>query len=120
VGREKVIELMRRADLFCFPTVSSEGFPKAVIEAMACGLPVITTKISSLPQLIGNRCGVLLDEPTPSIIANAVRQCWINKEKYQSMSEQAKSTARRYSLESWRDLIGRELSSAWGQLRSNA
>jgi glycosyltransferase involved in cell wall biosynthesis len=119
VSHEKVIELMQQADLFCFPTVSSEGFPKAVIEAMACGLPVITTNISSLPQLIGNGCGVLLDEPTPSIMANAVRQCWMNKEMYQSMSEQAMLTARRYSLENWRDVIGRELSAAWGQLRSN-
>lgn len=119
VSHEKVMGLMRRADLFCFPTVSSEGFPKAAIEAMACGLPVITTKVSSLPQLLGNGCGILLDEPTPSIMANAVRQCWTNKEKYQGMSEQAMLTARRYSLENWRDLIGRELNAAWGQLRSD-
>lgn len=120
VNHEGVIGLMRRADLFCFPTISSEGFPKAVVEAMACGLPVITTKISSLPQLIGSGCGVLLDEPTPSIMANAVRQCLINKGKYQRMSEQAMITAKQYSLEKWRDVIGRELSATWGQLRSNA
>jgi glycosyltransferase involved in cell wall biosynthesis len=111
---------MRQADLFCFPTVSSEGFPKVVIEAMACGLPVITTKISSLPQLIGSRCGVLIDKATPLILANAVRQCLIDQEKYQRMSEQAAITAKQYSLEKWREVIGRELSATWGQLRSNA
>ena len=120
VSHEEVIGLMRQADLFCFPTVSSEGFPKAVIEAMACGLPVITTKTSSLPQLIGSGCGVLIDEATPLIMANAVRQCLIDKEKYRRMSEQATITAKQYSLEKWRDAIGRELSATWGQLRSNA
>jgi glycosyltransferase involved in cell wall biosynthesis len=119
VNREEVIRLMRRADLFCFPTVSSEGFPKAVVEAMACGLPVITTRISSLPQLIGNECGVLIDQVTPLSMVNAVRQCLADKEKYQRMSEQAMIAARQYSLERWRDAIGRELSATWGQLRSN-
>jgi glycosyltransferase involved in cell wall biosynthesis len=119
VNHEMVIRLMRRADLFCFPTVSSEGFPKAVLEAMACGLPIITTKISSLPQLIGSGCGVILDEPTPSIMANAVRRCLIDKEKYQRMSEKAMIIAKQYSLEKWRDIIEHELSATWGQLRSN-
>jgi len=120
VNHEDVIRLLRQADLFCFPTISSEGFPKAVVEAMACGLPVITTKISALPQLIGNGCGVLLDKATPPIMANAVRQCLTDKEKYQGMSEQAMIKAKQYSLEKWRDVIGRELGATWGQLRSNA
>jgi len=120
VDHEKVIRLMQEADLFCFPTVSSEGFPKAVVEAMACGLPVITTNISSLPQLIGSGCGVLIDKATPLIMANAIRQCLMDKEKYQRMSKQAMITAKQYSLEKWRDAIGRELSATWGQLRSNA
>ncbi len=119
VGHENVIELMRQADLFCFPTTSSEGFPKAALEAMACGLPVITTKVSALPQLVGNGCGVLLDEATPQAIAEAIRRCLNEKEKYQTMSRQAVSAARQYSLEKWRDIIGWELTTAWGQLRSD-
>jgi glycosyltransferase involved in cell wall biosynthesis len=120
VGHEKVILLLQQAHLFCFPTTSSEGFPKAVIEALACGLPVVTTKVSALPQLVGNECGVLLDEVTPPAVADAVRKCLTDKVRYRTMSEQAISTARQYSLESWRDTIGRELQAAWGRLRTDA
>lgn len=119
VNHQRVIELMQRADLFCFPTTSSEGFPKAALEALACGLPAVTTRVSALPQLVGHGAGVLLDEVAPQAVAEAVRQCLSDREAYQRMSRQAVETARRYSLESWRDKIGQSLTSAWGALRSN-
>jgi len=55
-------ELYRSADMLLSPTVR-EGLPLAVMEAMACGLPVIATNCSSLPELIedgegGFLCGL--------------------------------------------------------------
>ncbi len=44
-------QVYRGADILLFPTVR-EGLPLAVIEAMACGLPVVATDCSSLPELI--------------------------------------------------------------------
>jgi glycosyltransferase involved in cell wall biosynthesis len=44
-------ELYRQADLLLFPTVR-EGFGLAAAEAMACGLPVVATDCSSLPELV--------------------------------------------------------------------
>lgn len=44
-------EVYQSADILLFPTVR-EGLPLAVIEAMACGLPVVATNCSSLPELI--------------------------------------------------------------------
>ncbi len=44
-------KLYQQADILLFPTVR-EGLPLAVLEAMACGLPVVTTNCSSLPELI--------------------------------------------------------------------
>ena len=41
-GREQVYEALRAADVFVFPTLS-EGFSKALLEAMAAALPVVTT-----------------------------------------------------------------------------
>src|ERR1041385_1356006 len=113
VNHDAVIRQFQCADLFCFPTVSSEGFPKVVLEALACGLPVITTKVSVLPQLIGRGCGVLLDGATPVAVAGAVRALLSNEEQYHAMSARAIETAARYSLERWRDTIGDLLRASW-------
>ena len=114
VDHRKVMDLLMGADLFCFPT-GSEGFPKAVVEAMACGLPVITTKVSVLPRLVAG-CGVLLDEVTPEDLAKAIGRCLSDPPQYREMSAQAMSTARQYTLERWRETLRGYLSAAWGEL----
>jgi glycosyltransferase involved in cell wall biosynthesis len=114
VGHEGVIGLLKQADLFCYPTRASEGFPKVVLEALACGLPVVTTRVSVLPELIGKGgAGVLLDEVTPTVFAQAVVDVLSNHKCYQEMSAQALTTAQPYSLEGWRDTIGAHLRAAW-------
>jgi glycosyltransferase involved in cell wall biosynthesis len=120
VNHESVISLLRQADLFCYPTVASEGFPKVVHEALACGLPVVTTRVSVLPELIGTECGILLDDTNPATVAKAVKSVIQDVERYHAMSAQAGKTARKFSLEQWRDVIGDHLRAAWGPLRSDA
>ncbi|MCM3874272.1 MAG: glycosyltransferase [Pyrinomonadaceae bacterium] len=114
VDHPSILRLLKQADLFCYPT-ASEGFPKVVLEALACGLPVVTTRVSVLPHLIKNGCGVLLVEPTSRAIAEAVREVLTDNERYHLMSTRAIETARQYSLESWRDTIGDSLRDAWGE-----
>jgi glycosyltransferase involved in cell wall biosynthesis len=112
VRRSEVINLMQKAHVFCFPT-ASEGFPKAVLEALACGLPVVSTPVSVLPQLIAGGNGLLIEAATAGNIAAAVAKICSDKENYRKMSECAIATARRYSLENWRDEIGDNLRRAW-------
>jgi glycosyltransferase involved in cell wall biosynthesis len=50
--------LMRRCDCFVFPS-RNEGFGLAVVEAMACGAPVVSSSAGSLPEVVGEG-GVLL------------------------------------------------------------
>jgi glycosyltransferase involved in cell wall biosynthesis len=113
VPQRRVVALMRRAHVFCFPTEASEGFPKVVLEALAGGLPVITTKVSVLPQLVGENCGVLLNEATAENLAAAVEKICGDARIYRRMSESAIAAARQFSLENWRDFIGETLRQSW-------
>jgi glycosyltransferase involved in cell wall biosynthesis len=62
VGQDEALELYRDADLFCLPSLS-EGMPAVLIEAMACGLPVVTTRIDAIPELVSDGANGLLVEP---------------------------------------------------------
>jgi len=58
------------ADLFVFPSLY-EGFGLPVLEAMACGTPVVTSHVSSLPEIAGN-AALLIDPHDVDNIANAI------------------------------------------------
>lgn len=115
VAHSQVVQLIKNADLFCFPSTSSEGFPKAVVEALASGLPVVTTRVSVLPQLIGRGCGVLLDEVSHRSVAEAVEKVLSSPAQYEALSRCALDTARLYTLEGWGEQIGQWCETAWGR-----
>ena len=113
VEQLRVLDLLMQADLFCYPTSASEGFPKVVLEALASGLPVITTRVSVLPQLMHSGCGIILDDADPTLLARAVAEVCSSRTTYERMSARALETARDYTLERWRDEIGAALRRGW-------
>jgi glycosyltransferase involved in cell wall biosynthesis len=118
MSHERLLELLRQADLFCLPADETEGFRQAVHEALACGLPVVATQGSIGPMLMGQGCGVILQESTPEAFATAVSDCLSDYARYRAMSLAALRKARRYSLERWREIIRERLEQAWGPLQS--
>ncbi|MFC1819075.1 glycosyltransferase [Thermodesulfobacteriota bacterium] len=65
VGYKKLIELFHSTDVFLHPSVTDdngdmEGIPNAICEAMATGMPVISTRHSGIPELIDHRVSGLL------------------------------------------------------------
>src|SRR5205823_10885118 len=66
-------QLLREADLFCFPTYyENENQPVNLIEAMAFGLPILTTRWRSLPELFPADYPGLVDVCAPEQIANVM------------------------------------------------
>jgi len=58
----KIPDLLNASDILILPTYN-EGLPNVVIEAMACSLPVITTRVGGIPELIKNgKTGILIDK----------------------------------------------------------
>ena len=115
VDHAGVLKLLKETHLYCLPTMG-ESFGKSVIEALGCGLPVVTTRVSVFPRMIGNRCGVVLEQRTPEQLASAIRHCLSDRDRYQKMSAEAIAVAQHYSLERWRNTIRAMLDEAWGPL----
>ncbi len=61
VPDERLACLLRRAEMLVFPSIY-EGFGLPPLEAMACGVPVITSRRSSLPEVVGE-AALLLEDP---------------------------------------------------------
>lgn len=73
-GKQKDV-LLREADLFCFPTYyQNENQPVNLIEAMAYGLPILTTRWRSIPELFPDNYPGLVNVHAPEQIAKAILQ----------------------------------------------
>lgn len=77
-GREAMLQLYRESDLFACPSVRAsdgdmDGIPTVLMEAMAAGLPVLTTGLSGIPDLVEDGITGLVCEPTPAAIAARIR-----------------------------------------------
>lgn len=55
VDQEDMSHIYNGADLFVYPSLY-EGFGLPVLEAMSCGIPVITSNVSALPEVAGDSC----------------------------------------------------------------
>lgn len=71
VTGERKDSLLRAADVFCFPTFyANENQPVSLLEAMAFGLPVLTTRWRSLPEILPAGYPGLVDIRSPEQIAD--------------------------------------------------
>ncbi|HZE73092.1 MAG TPA: glycosyltransferase family 4 protein [Pyrinomonadaceae bacterium] len=83
VSREELAQIMRRCHVHVFPTLI-DGFGRNIIEAMASGLPVITTANCAGPDLIEDGVtGFLV--PIRDVDAISEKLAWINDHPYEAI-----------------------------------
>ncbi|MCE5340423.1 MAG: glycosyltransferase [Planctomycetaceae bacterium] len=84
---------MQSSDVLILPS-HTEGMPNVVMEAMSCGVPVVTTSVGGLPQAIGDCKGAILVEPREiKSLAAAVLKVFEDNNTYQEMSLMARKRA---------------------------
>lgn len=91
--REKMSEVLLRATIFCLPSYR-EGMPKVVLEAMACGLPCITTEAPGCQDAVrhGDN-GLLVPVKDASALADAMMRLLQNPEECRRMGERGRERA---------------------------
>ncbi len=72
VPLEETVRFYRAADAFVYPSLS-ETFGLPILEAMACGCPVVTSNVSAMPETAGG-AAVLCDPTDPASIARAIEE----------------------------------------------
>jgi glycosyltransferase involved in cell wall biosynthesis len=92
---EDLVVLLSNATMFIWPSLH-EGFGLPVLEAMACGCPVITSNRSSLPEVV-NGAGVLVNPYNVSEIANAIKMVSENELLRLSMIAKGFKRAKEFS-----------------------
>jgi len=90
--QQKVMELMKTASMLIIPSVWYECFPMTVVEALACGLPVIASNIGSLASIIDHgRTGLRFDPGNADDLARKVIWLLDNPDEGARMRRNARS-----------------------------
>lgn len=96
VPEDEVVSLMNGAKAFVFPSLY-EGFGLPILEAMACGCPVVTSSISSLPEVVGE-AGVLVNPYSVEDIARGIGQVLeFSEEQRQNTIERGLKQAKKFT-----------------------
>jgi len=94
IPEEEKATLLSAATVFAFPSVY-EGFGLPVVEAMACGTPVLTANSSSLPEVAGD-AALLVDPLSVEAIADGLAELLDSPERRAELAERGIERARQF------------------------
>ncbi len=103
VPREKLVKYYKVSDVFLHAAYGGESFGIVLLEAMAAGLPIVSTHGDGLKHVLGNSgAGICIDYPSPKIIARALIKVLLSKELREKMRNNALRFVKKYS---WSNII---------------
>jgi len=98
VSRQDLIDITASAKMLIYPSIY-EGFGLPPLEAMACGVPVIGSNVSSIPEVVSN-AGILIDPHNSVLLKDAILRLLEDKEIYEKLSGLGISRSREFTWES--------------------
>jgi phosphatidylinositol alpha-1,6-mannosyltransferase len=96
---DRLMSLYREYDIFVLPTRPGEGIPRVLLEAMAAGLPIVTTRVSGISSLITDHENGLLNGGSAAEVAADVEQLVSTPALRQHVIREGYATARAHTLE---------------------
>ncbi|MEM3556244.1 MAG: glycosyltransferase family 4 protein [Candidatus Micrarchaeia archaeon] len=98
VDEQELLQSYRNSSIFVLPSLS-EGMPLVVLEAMACGLPVITSDVSGVRDVVTNDVGRIVPKGDSKALATAILELLQNKSLMKKISKKARERAKQFSWE---------------------
>jgi glycosyltransferase involved in cell wall biosynthesis len=95
LDQTRLVQVYNAADVLLAPSLY-EGFGLTIVEAMACGTPVITSNVSSLPEVVGDG-GIIIDPNCPQAIADAVIELYKNPTLYNKLIQKGLARSQFFS-----------------------
>ena len=86
VPHEKLVDYLNMSDVFVLPTLA-EGCCNAIVEAMACGLPIISSSLEFNDDILDDSCSIRVNPNSIDEISDAIRTLYANSELCDKMSE---------------------------------
>jgi glycosyltransferase involved in cell wall biosynthesis len=108
VPNERVPEIMQTFDVLVHPSTVSESFGVVLLEAQACGVPVVATRVGGVPEVcVDQKTGFLVPPGDPDVLAEKV----ITLAKDSELRKQMGVEARKFVLENyqWQDNVEKML-----------
>lgn len=92
---------LRALDIFCLPSYANEGVPQAILQAMLSGLPVVTTAVGSIGEVVSDGgTGLIVPKENPERLAAALQKLIDRPELAARLGAAARAEAtRRFGLE---------------------
>ena len=85
LGQSSVVEShLAAADVFVLPS-RYEGLPFTILEAMCAGLPIVSTRVSGIPEAVGEHAGRLVPPDDPEALADAMEWMCRHPEQHEAM-----------------------------------
>jgi glycosyltransferase involved in cell wall biosynthesis len=105
VNFAELLKAFQSADLFVFPSLA-EGFGHVLLEAMACGLPVLSTTRTAAPDLV-TECedGFVIEPRRADLIASRIEWCLEHRDELFDMGLRARRKAEQFTWERFRERV---------------
>jgi len=98
---DEVRDALRQADVVAVPSVPTrdgrrEGIPVALMEAMACGVPVVGSRLSGIPEVVEDaETGLLVEPGDPAALADALERLLRDRELARRLASSGRATIER-------------------------
>ena len=92
--RSDITHLLAASDIYCQPNIEPEPFGISLIEALAAGLPVVTSALGGAMEVVDETCGVLVAPRDPATLASELSALLENRSRLERLGANGPARAR--------------------------